>query len=123
MASERDIKPALVNWDGMHGLPDFAAIKDEDFRPAFAPAMALHLAEIEAIADNPQAPDYANTVEAMELAGGDLRKVQTLFWHRAGTDSTPVIQELERDIGPELAKHQSAIFMNERLFARIDGAA
>lgn len=120
MASERDIKPALVNWDGIHGLPDFAAIEDEDFRPAFGPAMALHLAEIEAIADNPQPADYANTIEAMELAGAHLRKVQTLFWHRAGTDSTPVIQELERDIGPELAKHQSAIFMNERLFARIE---
>ncbi len=120
MASERDIKPALVNWDGIHGLPDFAAIEDGDFRPAFAPAMALHLAEIEAIADNPQLADFANTIDAMELAGSDLRRLQALFWHRSGTDSTPVIQELERDIGPELAKHQSAIFMNERLFARID---
>ncbi|MEM9470405.1 MAG: M3 family metallopeptidase [Pseudomonadota bacterium] len=120
MASERDIKPALVNWDGMHGLPDFASIEDCDFRPAFAPAMALHLAEIEAIADNPHPADYANTIDAMELAGSDLRRLQALFWHRAGTDSTPVIQELERDIGPELAKHQSAIFMNEHLFARID---
>jgi len=120
MASERDIKPALVTWNGIHGLPDFAAIKDDDFRPAFAPAMALHLAEMEAIAGNPQPADYANTIEAMELAGSDLRKVQALFWHRAGTDSTPEIQELERDIGPELAKHQSAIFMNERLFARIE---
>lgn len=120
MSNQQDIKPALVNWDGRHGLPDFAAIEDADFKAAFAPAMALHLAEIEAIADNSQAADFDNTIAALELSGKHLRKLQGLFWHRAGTDSTPAIQELERDIGPELAKHQSAIFMNDKLFARIE---
>lgn len=120
MANEQDIKPALVNWTGIHGLPDFAAIKDDDFKAAFAPAMALHLVEIEAIADNPQPATFANTIDALELSGAHLRKVQALFWNRAGTDSTPVIREIERDIGPELAKHQSAIFMNDKLFARIE---
>ncbi len=120
MANKQDIKPALVNWDGRHGLPDFAAIEDADFKAAFAPAMALHLAEIEAIADNSQAADFDNTIAALELSGKHLRKLQGLFWHRAGTDSTPAIQELEREIGPELAKHQSAIFMNDKLFARIE---
>ncbi len=83
--------------------------------------MALHLAEIEAIADNPASrPSLHNTIVPLELSGKALRKVQALFWHRAGTDSTPAIQALEREIGPELAKHQSAIFMNDRLFARIE---
>lgn len=120
MAGEQDIKPALVNWNGIHGLPDFEMITDEDFKSAFASAMAVHLAEIETIADNVQSPDFANTIVALELSGKSLRKVQALFWHRAGTDSTPLVQELEREIGPELAKHQSAIFMNDRLFARIE---
>ncbi len=120
MANEQDIKPALVNWDGVHGLPAFRAIEDADFKPAFTPAMALHLAEIEAIADNPQPADFDNTVVALELSGKVLRKVQALFWNRAGTDSTPAIQALEREIGPKLAKHQSAIFMNGALFARIE---
>ncbi len=120
MAGEQDIKPALVNWNGVLGLPDFEKIADEDFKPAFAPAMADHLAEIEAIAENQHDPDFENTIEALELSGKALREVQALFWHRAGTDSTPAIQELEREIGPELAKHQSAIFMNDRLFARIE---
>ena len=120
MADELDIKPALVSWNGIHGLPDFAAIDDADFKAAFAPAMALHLAEIETIADNPLPADFDNTIAPLELSGKALRKVQALFWNRAGTDSTPAIQELEREIGPELAKHQSAIFMNEKLFARID---
>lgn len=120
MAGEQDIKPVLVNWDGAHGLPDFVAIEDGDFKAAFAPAMALHLAEIAAIADNPEAADFDNTIAALELSGKTLRRVQVLFWHRAGTDSTPAIQALERETGPELAKHQSAIFMNDRLFARIE---
>ena len=120
MANEQDIKPALVNWDGIHGLPDFAAIEDGDFKVAFDSAMALHLAEMEAIAENPERPEFANTIVPLELSGKALRRVQALFWHRAGTDSTPAIQALEREIGPELAKHQSAIFMNDRLFARIE---
>ena len=120
MASGQDIKPALVNWDGIHGLPDFAAIEDGDFKVAFDSAMALHLAEMEVIAENPERPEFANTIVPLELSGKALRKVQALFWHRAGTDSTPAIQALEREIGPELAKHQSAIFMNGRLFARIE---
>jgi peptidyl-dipeptidase Dcp len=120
MASEQGIKPALVNWDGIHGLPDFAAIEDGDFKAAFVSAMALHLAEMDAIAENPESPGFANTIVPLELSGKALRKVQSLFWHRAGTDSTPAIQTLEREIGPELAKHQSAIFMNDRLFARIE---
>jgi len=120
MASEQDIKPALVNWNGIHGLPDFEMIADEDFKAAFASAMALHLAEIDTIANNELSPDFSNAIVALELSGKALRRVQTLFRHRAGTDSTPLVQELEREIGPELAKHQSAIFMNDRLFARIE---
>ncbi len=120
MAGEQDIKPALVNWNRVHDLPDFEVIEDEDFKPAFPAAMAAHLAEVDAIADNPEAADFDNTIVALELSGRTLRMVQALFWHRAGSDSTPAIQELERDIGPELARHQSAIYMNERLFARIE---
>ena len=119
MANEQDIKPALVNWGAVHGLPDFGAIEDGDFKAAFGAAMESHLAEVEAIADNPAPAQFANTIDPLELSGKALRKVQALFWHRAGTDSTPAIQALEREIGLELAKHQSAIFMNDRLFARI----
>ena len=58
--------PLLAPWDGPHGLPDFAAIADDDFPPAFDAAIAAQEAEFEAIAANPDPPTFANTVEALE---------------------------------------------------------
>ena len=74
----------LVTWTGPHGLPVFDAVLDADFAPAFARAMADHLAEIDAIATNPDVPTFANTIAAMELAGDALGRVSALFWQKAG---------------------------------------
>ena len=120
MASESGLNPALTEWTGEHGLPEFGKISDSDFSPAFEMAMQQHLAEIDAIAGNPEQPAFANPINALELAGQSLRRVSALFWHRAGTDSTPEIQALEREIGPLLARHSAQVYMNGALFARID---
>ena len=120
MASESGLNPALTEWTGEHGLPEFGKISDGDFSPAFETAMQQHLAEIDAMASNPEQPTFANTIDALELAGQSLRRVSALFWHRAGTDSTPEIQALEREIGPLLARHSAQVYMNGALFARID---
>ncbi|MEE4235852.1 MAG: M3 family metallopeptidase [Anderseniella sp.] len=119
MPEKTRLNPALTEWNGAYGLPEFGKISEGDLGPAFEVAMAEHLAEIEAIAGNPEQPDLANTVEALELAGQSLRRVSALFWHRAGTDSTPAIQALEREIGPALASHSAQVYMNGKLFARI----
>ncbi len=121
MTSESLVNPALTNWTGPLGLPHFSAIADDDFLQAFEAAMQSHLAEIETIAGNVGKPTFANTLDAFELAGMDLNKVQALFWHRAGTDSTSGIKKLEREVGPMLASHSAKIFMHEGLFARIAG--
>ncbi len=118
MSRKPDTNPAMLQWGGPNGLPDFTAIGDDDFRPVFDAAMARHLDELDAIASNSEKASFANTVEALELAGTDLCKVQALFWHRAGTDSNEAIQQLECEVGPKLARHQSAVYMNEALFAR-----
>ncbi len=120
MAVESSVNPALTEWNSEFGLPEFGRISDEDFADAFDAAMEAHIAEIEAIAGNADAPTFANTIDALELAGRDLRRVSALFWHRAGTDSTPAIQKLEREIGPRLARHSAQVYMNGKLFARID---
>ena len=114
------IAPALRHWDGPLGLPRFADIEVADFAPAFEAAMAEQLAEIDAIASSADEPSFGNTVEAMERAGQALGKVGAVFWTLAGNDTNDAIQALERDISPKMARHSSAISMNEALFARID---
>jgi peptidyl-dipeptidase Dcp len=120
MPSSPEINPALVNWNGLHGLPRFDALNDGDFAPAFDAALVLHEREIDAIADNSEAPTFENTVVALELAGDELSRVSSLFWNRAGAHTNDVIQALERDISPKMSRHYSKIGMNAALFGRID---
>ena len=110
----------LTHWTGEIGLPEFERIGDDDFAPAFAAALEAHDAEIEAIAGNPGEPTIENTLSAFELAGKPLGNVSALFWARAGAHTNETIQALERDIAPKMSRHFSAIYMNDRLFARID---
>jgi peptidyl-dipeptidase Dcp len=112
--------PALTDWNGLNGLPRFEALNDGDFAPAFDAALARHEEEIDAIADNPEAPTFGNTIVALELAGDDLSRVSALFWNRAGAHTNDTIQALERDISPKMSRHYSKIGMNAALFARID---
>lgn len=112
--------PALVDWNGHNGLPKFDAVKDEDFAPAFDAALFSHEQEIDAIAGNPEAPSFENTVTALEIAGDELSRISSLFWNKAGANTNGVIQALEREIAPKMSRHYSKIGMNEALFKRID---
>lgn len=115
-----EINPALVEWSGLHGLPRFERVGDDDFAAAFAATLKLHEAEIDAIAQNEAAPDFDNTITALELAGDDLSRVSALFWNRAGAHTNEVIQALERDIAPKMSRHYSRIAMNAALFQRVN---
>ncbi|MBZ9790661.1 M3 family metallopeptidase [Rhizobium sp. 3T7] len=120
MPSTPEFNPALVEWNGLHGLPRFDALNDGDFAPAFDAALAAHEKEIDAIAGNPETPTFENTVVALEIAGDELSRVSALFWNRAGAHTNDTIQAVERDISPKMSRHYSKIGMNAALFARID---
>ncbi|MGP6087690.1 M3 family metallopeptidase [Antarctobacter jejuensis] len=111
--------PLLADWDTPFGIAPFARITDEDFAPALEEALKSHMAEIEAIAGNEEAPTFANTIEAMEGAGEALDKVLGTFFNVAGADSNDTRQALQRDFSPKLSAHFSAINSHEALFARI----
>ncbi len=109
----------LQEWETPFEMPPFAAIRDEDFMPAFREAMRRHRAEVNAIAGNAEVPTFANTVEALERAGRGLQKVSTVFFNLASSDSNDERQKIEREISPVLSKHGMAILTNLKLFERI----
>ncbi|HBS49813.1 MAG TPA: peptidase M3 [Rhodobacteraceae bacterium] len=111
--------PALAPWTGPHGLPRFDTISDEDFAPALEEALLAHDGEILAIAGDTEPPTFANTIEALERAGGALDRVLGVFFTLAGADSNPKRQALQRDFSPRLAAHFSAISSNKALFTRV----
>ena len=120
MTESSVFNPAVIDWKGPHGLPQFDRVGDDDYAPAFEAALKEHEAEIDAIAGNPEPATFVNTIVALELAGDALSRVSALFWNRAGAHTNPGIQALEREIAPKMSRHYSKIGMNAALFARID---
>jgi peptidyl-dipeptidase Dcp len=112
--------PLLADWAGEFELPPFAAIRDEDFAPAFEAALAEARANVAKIAEDPAAPSFGNTVEALELSEAALDKVAGVFFNLAGADSNPAREALQRDLAPKLSAFASEVAMNKALFARIE---
>lgn len=112
--------PLLTAWTTPFGMPPFAAIRPEHYRPAFETAIAEHQCEIAAIADNPEPPTFANTIEAMERAGRLLDRVASVFFNLTGAHTSDDLEAIELEVAPLLSRHRSAIYLNEKLFLRID---
>jgi len=112
--------PLLSDWDTPFDMPPFGAITDEDFEPAFDAALADARTHLAAIADAPEAPTFANTIEALEQADALLSKVLGVFYNVAGADSTPAREALQRVFSPKLAAYSAEVSMNPKLFARVE---
>ena len=114
------MNPLLTPWEGTFALPPFAQITDADFAPAFDAALAEARANIAAIADAPDAPTFANTIAALELAEGLLDRVGGVFYNLAGADSTEAREDLQRELAPKMSAFASEVTNNFALFARIE---
>ena len=112
--------PLLEPWTGPFQLPPFPAIRDEDFGPAFDAGLAEARRTIAGITGSAEAPTFANTIEALELAEEVLDRVSGVFYNLAGADSTPAREALQRELAPKMAAFSSEVTMNADLFARID---
>jgi len=99
--------------------PPFDKIKDSDYAPAIEAGMKNQLAEIEAIANSPEAPTFANTFEAMERSGALLTRVTKVFFNLTAANTSENLQKIKSDEAPKLAAHSDAIFLNAKLFARV----
>ena len=110
----------LTDWDTPFQIAPFDKISDEDFAPAFEQALAQDMQQTLAIANNPEPPTFANTLEAMMATGQALEKVLSVFYTIAGADSNAEREALMRDFSPKLSAHSSEIYSNKALFARID---
>ncbi|HJT16893.1 MAG TPA: M3 family metallopeptidase, partial [Thermoanaerobaculia bacterium] len=99
--------------------PQFDRITDADFQPAIEEGMKQHLAEIEAIANNPDPPTFDNTIVAMEKSGELLSRVQRVFGALSQSNTNPTLQKVQSEEAPKLAAHRDAIYLNPKLFERV----
>jgi peptidyl-dipeptidase Dcp len=112
--------PFFQHWTTPDQVPPFAAIKPEHFAPAYARAFAEHQAEIDAVAGEAAAPDFANTIAALEMSGRALARVEQVFGLLVGAHSDDALLETERELSPQVASHWNRFHTNAALFGRID---
>ena len=111
----------LAPWTGPYGgVPPFDQARVDLLAPALEAAMAAELAEIDAIAANPEPPTFENTIVALERAGRSLDRARTIYGVYSSSLSTPEFQAVEREMAPRLAAHADRIAQNEALFRRIE---
>ena len=99
--------------------PPFDKIHDADYQPAIEEGMRQQLAEIEKIANNPEAPNFANTFEAMEKTGELLNRAARIFFSLAQANTNDTLQAAQVALAPKMAEHTDAIHLNANLFKRV----
>ncbi|MDR3340050.1 MAG: M3 family metallopeptidase [Candidatus Symbiothrix sp.] len=111
--------PFASEFNTPYGVPPFDQIKPEHYKPAFLAGIEQQIAEIKTITDNSEPAVFENTVLALEETGSLLDRVSSVFFAISGANQDSVIQDIEAEITPLLAKHHTNIFLNDKLFARI----
>lgn len=113
--------PLLAKWEGPYGgVPPFDRVEIPLFKPALEAGMTEELAEIQKIANDPAAPDFENTIVALERTGKSLDRVGTLYGVWGATMASPDYQTVQREMAPRLAAFQDQITQNEALFKRVE---
>jgi peptidyl-dipeptidase Dcp len=112
--------PFFETWSTPYGVPPFDAIETSHFKPAYTEALAEHDKEIAKIAGQAEAPTFENTIVALENAGKLLRRVEMIFGQLTSADTNDELQAVEREMSPVVTRHWTSIFLNPKLFARID---
>jgi peptidyl-dipeptidase Dcp len=118
-AAAADSNPFLQKSTLQYQAPPFDKIRDADYAPAIEEGMRRQIAEIDAIADDEAPPTFANTLEAMERSGQLLTRVTKVFSNLAQSNTNDAIQKIRAEEAPKLAKHQDAIYLNAKLYARV----
>ena len=111
--------PFFTEFDTPYGVPPFDKIKTEHYMPAFIEGMRQDSLEIEAIANNPEPPTFANTIEALEYSGAMLDRVSDVFFNLYSADTDKDMDEIAEKVSPLLSDHSDNISMNPALFKRI----
>ena len=116
-----DRNAMLAAWSGPYGgVPPWDKVQVSSFGPAFEIGLALQLAEIDVIAENPEPPTFANTIVPLEDNGRHQGRAETMFGVYSGNLSSPAVQAVELEWAPKLAELGDKIVFNPKLFARLE---
>lgn len=122
MSSQAESAPGAVfagNFNTVHATAPFSKISNADYEPAIDNAILKAKAELEAIANNPEAPTFENTVVALDRAGQDLNRVLNIFFPLLSADADDELMAISMRVTPKLSDYSTSIILNENLWKRI----
>ncbi len=111
--------PFFTAFDTPYGVPAFDKIKNEHYLPAFKEGIKRQEQEIKAITDNKEAPDFENTILALDQSGEMLTTVSSVFFNLLSAVSSDSLQAIAKEVTPLVTDHQNNIMLNEDLFKRV----
>ncbi len=111
--------PFFVESDAPHGTFRFDMLKNEHYLPAITEGIKEREAEIEAIINNSEAPNFENTIVALERTGGLLNNAASVFFALSGAETNDEMQAMAGEISTMLTVHSNNVILNEKLFERI----
>ncbi len=112
--------PFLTKWNTPYGIPDFTQIKEKHYIPAIEAGIRQQQSEIDAIIANPDAPTFANVVEAYERSGAILDRVSLVLFNISESDATDSMQKIVEEALPLISVHSDNIFMNPYFFKKVE---
>ncbi|WP_291131063.1 M3 family metallopeptidase [Flavobacterium sp. UBA7682] len=113
------MKILTQNFNTKHNTAPFSQIKIEDYQPAFEENIAKARAEIDAITNNPEAPTFENTIEALDFSGQELDRLSSIFFNLNSAETYDEMQKIAQDVSPLLTAFGNDIALNEDLFKRV----
>ena len=111
--------PLLVESDVLYGAVPFDKIKISDYEEAIEEGIRRHQLEIDAIAENPEVPDFENTVAALDRSGNELTRVMLTLGNLEAALGDERLMKIMADVTPRYSEHCTAILLNVKLWERI----
>lgn len=111
--------PLLEKSTLKYGAPPFDKIRAEHYLPAFNATVAKGKAEIDSIVNNPEKPDFENTILALEYAGSDLSRISNIFFNLNQANTDERMQAIAEEISPVMTEFSMSMLLNDKLFQRV----
>ncbi|MDL2289918.1 M3 family metallopeptidase [Paludibacteraceae bacterium OttesenSCG-928-F17] len=119
-AKKEHENPFYNEYTNKYGAPPFDKVKIEHYMPAFLDGIKQHQEEIDAIANNPEAPTFDNTIAALDFSGELLGKVSNVFFNLTEANTNDEMKQISVEISPILTEHEDNMFLNDNLFKRVE---
>lgn len=113
------MKTLTQNFETKHNTAPFSQIQLADYKPAFEETLAQARAEIDAIVNNPEAPTFENTIEALDFSGESLDRLSSIFFNLNSAETCDEMQKIAQEVSPLLTEFSNDIALNEELFKRV----